>query len=43
MIGIREHSFLRRQVGWAGGIQGRVRKFLPAQKGRVNLTQQIGG
>ena len=34
MIAIREHSFLRRQVGWAGGIQGRV---------SINLTQQIGG
>ena len=31
--------------GWAGGIQGRVINFLPAQKGRVsiNLTQQRGG
>ena len=31
--------------GWAGGIQGRVINFLPAQKGRVsiNLTQQREG
>ena len=42
----REHSFLREGGGgWAGGIQGRVNNFLPAQKGRVsiNLTQQRGG
>ena len=41
---LREHSFFRRG-GWAGGIQGRVINFLPAQKGRVsiNLTQQRGG
>ena len=43
---IREHSFFRRGGGvWAGRIQGRVSKFLPAQKGRVsiNLTQQREG
>ena len=33
------------EEGWAGGIQGRVINFLPAQEGRVsiNLTQQRGG
>ena len=31
--------------GWAGGIQGRVINFLPAQKGRggITLTQQRVG
>jgi len=42
---LREHSFFRRWGRWAGGIQGRVINFLPAQKGRVsiNLTQKRGG